>query len=80
MSKGSKIQRRVNGGLAIYYGIGSMLTAIGSVIALIVRLFKIWSGTAELSWAILILLLVFAAITGFVGYLLLRVGYEEIEG
>jgi hypothetical protein len=59
---------------------GSMLTAIGSVIALIVRLFKIWSGTAELNWAILILLSVFAAITGFVGYLLLRVGYEEIEG
>jgi hypothetical protein len=49
MSEGNKIQRRVNGGFAIYYGMGSMFTAIGTVIALIVRLFKIWCGTAELS-------------------------------
>lgn len=79
MDNSRKIQKRVNGGLAIYYGMGSILTAIGSVIALFVRLFKVWNGTAEFSWSLLIILLVFTAIVGFVGYLLLRVGYEEIE-
>lgn len=78
-NKTKKIAKRFNGGFAIYYGMGSALTAIGTAIALIGRLYQIWSGKAELDWAVLIVLLVFAAISGFVGYLLLRVGYEEIE-
>jgi phage shock protein PspC (stress-responsive transcriptional regulator) len=78
-SKAKKIKKRFNGGFAIYYGMGSALTAIGTVVTLISRLYQIWSGKAELNWAVIILLLVFASISGFVAYLLLRVGYEEIE-
>lgn len=76
MRKEIKTRKRINGGFAIYYGMGSMLSAIATMI---VTLFKIWSGKAEFNWAVLIILLVFAAVSGFVGYLLLRVGYEEIE-
>jgi len=56
-----------------------MLTAVGTFIALMVTIFKMWIGTTEFSWVVLIALLLGAAATGFVGYLLLRVGYEEIE-
>lgn len=78
-NKTKKIAKRFNGGFAIYYGMGSALTALATVVTLISRLYQIWSGKAELNWTVLILLLVFATASGFVGYLLLRVGYEEIE-
>jgi type III secretory pathway component EscS len=78
-NKNKRIAKRFNGGFAIYYGMGSALTAIGALVALIGRVYQIWNGKVELDWTVLIVLLVFAVISGFVGYLLLRVGYEEIE-
>ena len=79
MNKERKMRKRFNGGFAIYYGMGSVLTAIGAFVGLIVRVFKICIGKADLDWVPLIFLLIFVAISGFVGYLLQRVGYEEIE-
>lgn len=79
MSKKSKAEKRINGGLAIYYGMGSALTSAGAVVALIVWGVKIYLGTESFRWEVPIGLLIFAALAGFVGYLLLRVGYDEIE-
>jgi hypothetical protein len=37
------------------------------------------AGTEQFRWVVPVLLIIFIAISGFVSYLLLRVGYEEIE-
>lgn len=73
------MEKRVSGGLAIYYGMGAILASIGSAIGLIVWIVKVFRGTETFQWVVPIAILVFAAIAGFVGYLLLKVGYEEIE-
>jgi hypothetical protein len=77
--KARKIAKRVNGSIAIYYGMGSALTSFGSIISIFVWSYKVWVGKTEFAWVSPIALLLLAGITGFVAYLLLRVGYEEIE-
>jgi len=79
MSKERKIQKRVNGGFAIYYGMSSALFSVGSLIGLFVWMYKVFVGKTDFSWVIPIMLVIVIAVAGFVGYLLLRVGYEEIE-
>lgn len=79
MSKKSRTERRINGGLAIYYGMGAMLGAVGSVLGLLVWGVKVFMSTKEFHWDVPVAVLIFGALAGFVGYLLLRVGYEEIE-
>lgn len=79
MSSKSKLEKRINGGFAIYYGVGSLLASVGSFIGLIVWGFKVLAGTEQFRWVVPVLLIIFIAISGFVSYLLLRVGYEEIE-
>lgn len=77
MSK--KITKRVDGGMAIYYGIGSIIVAAGSFIAMIVWLFKSFSADEDFSWTTFIFFLILSAVMGVVGYSLLRIGYEEME-
>ncbi len=48
-SRAKKIKKRFNGGFAIYYGMGSALTTVGTVVTLISRLYQILSGKAELN-------------------------------
>lgn len=79
MSKERKFQKRVNGGFAIYYGMSSALLSVGSLIGLFVWTYKVIAGKTDFSWAIPIMLVTVIGAAGFVGYLLLRVGYEEIE-
>lgn len=79
MSRKSKLEKRISGGFAIYYGVGSLLASISAFIGLIVWGFKVMAGTEQFRWVVPVLLTIFIAISGFVSYLLLRVGYEEIE-
>ena len=79
MSKERKVQKRVNGGFAIYYGMGSSLLSISTLVGLFVWIYKVIAGKTDFSWGVPIMLVIVMAVAGFVGYLLLRVGYEEIE-
>jgi hypothetical protein len=77
MSK--KVQRRVNGGLAIYYGMGAGGLAVVSLVAFIVWIVKVFLGKTEFSWGAVILIPILIFGFGFMAYALLRVGYEELE-
>ncbi|MBS1486737.1 MAG: hypothetical protein JST43_04045 [Bacteroidetes bacterium] len=70
---------KVNGGIAIYYGISFLIGAIGGLIGIVVWLFKIFTGQIDFSWGMLIGLIIFTMASGAIGYSILRVGYEEIE-
>ena len=74
-----KTIRRVNGGIAIYYGISSTLAAIAGVIAIGIWLFKVFTDQTNFSWGTFATLTIITAALGVIGYLILRVGYEEIE-
>ena len=74
-----KTIRRVNGGIAIYYGIGSIMVAISGVIGIGIWLFKVFTDQTTFSWGMLVGLIVMTAAMGAIGYSILRVGYEEIE-
>lgn len=75
----SKNNRRISGGLSVYYGMSSLLAGIGVGIALLVWLYKVFTNEAEFSWGTLGGLIAIAAVLGLIGYAILRVGYEEIE-
>lgn len=79
MNKTRKVEKRVNGGFAIFYGMSSAFASLGSIISIFVWSYKVWVGKTEFTWVSPIAVILFAAFTGFVAYLLLRVGYEEIE-
>ncbi len=70
---------RVNGGIAIYYGIGTIVGAISGVIGIGVWLFRVFTDQAIFSWETLIGLTILTAVLGVIGYAIFRVGYEEIE-
>jgi len=42
-------------------------------------IYKVIAGKTDFSWVASIMLFIVMAVAGFVGYLLLPVGYEEIE-
>jgi predicted permease len=74
-----KLVKRVNGGIAIYYGIASLLAAVAGIIGTIVWLFKIFTDQTDFSWGTLATLVIATAVSGFIGYSILRVGFEELE-
>ena len=71
--------RKINGGIAIYYGIGAVVGAIAGVIGIGIWLFKVFAHQTNFSWGILATLAIISVVLGVVGYSILRVGYEEIE-
>ena len=75
----NKTINRVNGGIAIYYGIGSIAGAISGLVGIGTWLFKVFTDQTNFSWGTLIGLTVITAVLGVIGYSILRVGYEEIE-
>lgn len=77
MSK--RLKKRVNGGLAIYFGIGSAFAALMSLIVMLVQAYKIIFLEADTSWEAFLLLIILLIVSGGMAYVLLRVGYEEIE-
>jgi hypothetical protein len=66
------------GGLPMIYGIGSSLSAVGSLISMVIYLFKVINGEREFQVFLLIIMILFTAIFGFVGYLLIKVGQQEL--
>jgi hypothetical protein len=74
-----KTINRVNGGIAIYYGIGSIIGAIAGVVGLGVWLFKVFTDQINFSWGTLATITIITAALGVIGYSIVRVGYEEIE-
>jgi hypothetical protein len=75
-----KTIRRVNGGIAIYYGVGSAITALMAAIATIVWLFKVFTDQAIFAWGILVGLIFITVAMAAIAYAILRVGFEQVEG
>ncbi|MBS1558325.1 MAG: hypothetical protein JST69_06310 [Bacteroidetes bacterium] len=70
---------KINGGIAIYYGISGIVLAIAGVISTGIWLFKTATHQTDFSWGTLLGLILAILVMGSVGYAILRVGYEEIE-
>ena len=77
MSK--KLKKRVNGGLAIYFGIGSLFGAVICFVGFFVLLYQAIFLENNITWDVFLIPIVGLAISGLMAYTLLRVGYEEIE-
>ncbi|MCW5909687.1 MAG: hypothetical protein KIT62_01375 [Cyclobacteriaceae bacterium] len=75
----NRTERKINGGFAIYYGMGAAMGAVASFIALIVWIVKVAMGKTGFDWGVPVAMLLFTLVSGFVAYLLLKTGYEEIE-
>ncbi len=77
MSK--KLQKRVNGGLAIYFGIGSLISAVLLFIVLLVQAYKAIFLGDNYSWDIFLFVIFAILLSSGLTYALLRVGYKEVE-
>lgn len=77
MSK--KLQKRVNGGLAIYFGIGSLLSTILCFVALLIMAYKTIFLDVNITWGIFAMFIFLLILFGAMAYALLRIGYDEIE-
>ncbi|ADR22243.1 hypothetical protein MATR_01150 [Marivirga tractuosa] len=77
MSK--KLKKRVNGGLAIYAGIGSLITAVMSVVGFLVMIYKAVFLNGNYNWELYFIPIIGLMIAGTMAYILLRIGYEELE-
>lgn len=74
-----KFEKRVTGGMSVYYGIGMLVVGISGVIAAIVTTIKIFIGSTDYGWGTPVGLVVIGLVMGTLGYLLLRSGYEQLE-
>jgi uncharacterized membrane protein YhdT len=77
MSK--KLKSRVNGGLAIYFGIGSLISTVLCFIVLILMTYKSVFQTVSYTWGVYLWCAFLIVLFGAMAYALLRIGYEEIE-
>lgn len=77
MSK--KLQKRVNGGLAIYFGIGSLICTVMLSIVLLIMAYKTIFLGDNFTWGIFLFMVIALLASGGMAYALLRIGYEEIE-
>jgi hypothetical protein len=75
----NRLKKRVNGGIAIYFGIGSLITTVMCLVALLVMAYKTLFQGAENTWGVFAMIIFLMALSGAMSYALLRVGYEEIE-
>ena len=71
--------RRVSAGITMYYGIGSLVVAALGLVAVVVWLYKVFTGEKDFSWGDLMFLLMMTGIMAGLGYALVRVGSEESE-
>ncbi len=75
----TKTINRINGGIAIWYGIGSLIAAIGGLVVLIVFLYDYFTTNEPFVWWLFAFILALITIPGIIAYVLLRVGYEQVE-
>lgn len=74
-----KFEKRVTGGMSIYYGMGMLLIGIIATVGAIVVAVKIFIGATEYGWGTPAGLIIMGLVIGIPGYLLLRSGYEQLE-
>lgn len=77
MSK--KLQKRVNGGLAIYFGIGSLIAAVMCVVGFLVMIYNSVFLGNNYNWEMFLIPIIALVISAAMAYVLLRIGYDEIE-
>lgn len=77
MSK--KLKKRVNGGLAIYFGIGSLFGAVICLVGFFVLVYQAIFLENNITWDIFLIPIIGLIVSGLTAYALLRVGYDEIE-
>lgn len=74
-----KTVNKVNGGIAIYYGISCVLGAISGTVGIGMWSFKVLTNQTNFSWGILVGLIIVTGVLGAIGYSILRVSYEDVE-
>ena len=74
-----KIAHIINGSLAIYFGMGSLVPAIGGILGIGYELYPFLTGQGDIRWWLIMLLFGISAVSGLIAYILLRVGKEEIK-
>lgn len=74
-----KFEKRITGGMSVYYGMGMLALGLAATIGAIVLAVKFFAGTTEHSWETPVGLGAIGLVTGTFGYLLLRSGYEQLE-
>jgi hypothetical protein len=74
---GRKIGHRINGSLAIWYGILLLILGLVAVIRLVFSIYEMIAHPARTSPGGVILLGIIATAAGLSGYALMRVGHEE---
>ena len=72
------MSKKVNGTLAIYYGVGGLLTGVGGMGAFIYLMVKDFVQSQHFHWGHL-LLAFFMLLIAVGGYALVRVGREELN-
>ncbi|QOI96926.1 MAG: hypothetical protein HRU69_05200 [Flammeovirgaceae bacterium] len=77
--KNQKFEKRVTGGMSVYYGIGILLTGVAATVGAIVMAVKFFMGSTEHGWGTPAGLGAIGLVMGTLGYLLLRSGYEQLE-
>jgi len=75
----SRTVNRVNGGIAIYYGIACAVAAIMSLVSIGVWIFQVIVGDETWSWGMFAGLSFLTVLMGGLAYAILRTGYEQIE-
>ena len=75
----TKSVNRINGGIAIYYGFGMLIPTIGCLIGLGYFLFDFFTTDTPFIWWQFALLSSLALISGVIAYVLILIGYEQVE-
>ncbi|MCK6616923.1 MAG: hypothetical protein L6Q51_04700 [Cyclobacteriaceae bacterium] len=74
-----KFEKRVTGGMSVYYGMGMLLVGVVATIGAMVIAVKIFIGSSEYGWGTTAGIGAIGLVMGTLGYLLLRSGYEQLE-
>ena len=76
---GRKTAHKINGSLAIWYGISLLILGLGAVTGLAYSVYEMIAGPAQSSPGGAILFGLLATFAGLSGYALMRVGLEELD-
>lgn len=74
-----RIHNKISGGLAIFYGVSFVIIPLTLAGVLVYWLYQVYTGQADFAWGKLAALLLIGIVPGLLGYVLIRVGHEQIE-
>ena len=69
----------IDGGYAIYVGVGSLFAFIGGLIMCGTVVYNAYANPERFAWWMFALALSITIISGFIAYLLLQVGFRTLE-